>query len=146
MQSVIAQVNRLIEAAAVLDGFENRYLQDGEWLRRGQTSLSNLVNNLDENLAFLAGRDVDRAGQEVDRAHSPEGASASIRSRASDSTRSLDDAISLSNQLERPEVRLMAQLQIAQGVLTRNGTLNQNGTLNCIGRVSNNRGFINSIP
>lgn len=112
MRSVIAQVNQLIDAAAVLDGFENRYLQDGEWLRRGHTSLSNLVNNLDENLAFLAGQDVDRA-------------------------RCLENAVSLSNQLERPEVRLMAQLQIAQGVLTRNGTLNQNEAL------INNRGFTN---
>ena len=120
IQSAIAQVNQLIEAAAVLDGFENRYLQEGEWLRRGQTGLSNLVNNLEENLALLAGQDVDRA-------------------------------LHISDQLERAEIRLMAQLQIAQGVLTRNGTLNQNGALNCIGLHSNNearlynRGFVNRI-
>lgn len=113
IQSMIAQVNQLIEAAAVLDGFENRYLQEGEWLRRGHTSLSSLVNNLDENLAFLASQEVDRA-------------------------------LHLSEHLKRPEVRFMAQLQIAQGVLTRNGALNHTGVIKCGARLNNLR-FINSI-
>jgi hypothetical protein len=89
MQGVIAQVNQLIGAAAVLDGFENRYLQEGEWMRRGYTGLSNLVNNLDQNLGFLASQNVE-------------------------------NALTLSDQLERPEVRLMAQLDIAQALLGAN--------------------------
>ena len=113
IQSMIAHVNQLIEAAAVLDGFENRYLQEGEWLRRGHTSLSSLVNNLNENLAFLASQEVDRA-------------------------------LHLSEHLKRPEVRFMAQLQIAHGVLTSNGALNHTGVIKCGARLNNPR-FINSI-
>lgn len=86
IQPIIAQINQLVAAAVVLDGFENRYLQDGEWVKPVPTSLGNLVNNIGQNLGMLALRD-------------------------------LAGARSLSDQLERPEIRLMAQLEIAQALL-----------------------------
>jgi len=92
IQPIIIQINQLVAAAVVLDGFENRYLQDGEWMKPAFTGLGNLVNNIEQNLGMLALKDVDGA-------------------RA------------LSDQLERPEIRLMAQLEIAQAVL---GKINSN--------------------
>lgn len=86
LQPVIVLVNQLVEAAAVLDGFENNYLSQGEWMRRNHTSLGNVVNSIGQNLGLLASVDADGAR-------------------------------SLSNQLERPEIRLMAQLEIAQNLL-----------------------------
>ena len=94
LQSVILLTNRLVSAAAVLDGFENSYLKDGEWMKRGQTGLSNLVNSIEQNLGALARVDVEGAR-------------------------------SLSKQLERPEIRLMAQLEIARNLLgSRNSSVN----------------------
>ncbi len=87
LQSVILLANRLVTAAAVLDGFENSYLKDGEWMKRGHTGLSNLVNNIEQNLGSLARVDAEGAR-------------------------------SLSKQLERPEIRLMAQLEIARNLLS----------------------------
>jgi hypothetical protein len=87
LQSVILLTNRLVTAAAVLDGFENSYLKEGEWMKRGHTGLSNLVNSIEQNLGSLARVDVDGAR-------------------------------SLSKQLERPEIRLMAQLEIARNLLS----------------------------
>jgi hypothetical protein len=86
LQPAIILVNQLVEAAAVLDGFENSYLSQGEWMRRNHTNLGNVVNSIGQNLGLLARVDADRAR-------------------------------SLSNQLERPEIRLMAQLEIAQNLL-----------------------------
>jgi hypothetical protein len=88
IQPMIFQINQLVAAAAVLDGFENRYLQDGEWMKPGYTSLGNLVHNIEQNLGMLALKDVDGAR-------------------------------TLSDQFERPEIRLMAQLEIAQALLGR---------------------------
>jgi len=86
MQPLVAKANELIAAAVVLDGFENRYLKEGEWMTPGPSTLANYINNLDQGFAYLAHRDFDRA-------------------------------LALADQLERPELRLMAQLQIAQAVL-----------------------------
>lgn len=86
MESIIAQVNRFVEAGVVLDGFEHRYLKEGEWMKGGYSTLCGLINNLEHHLGQLARRD-------------PSGAR------------------DLSNQLERLEIRLMAQLVIAQSVL-----------------------------
>ncbi len=87
LQPLIVLVNQLVEAAAVLDGFENSYLNQGEWMKRNYTNLGNVVNSIEQNLGLLAR--VDSEG-----------------------------ARSLSNQLERPEIRLMAQLEIAQSLLS----------------------------
>jgi hypothetical protein len=86
LESIVLQVNQLVAAAVVLDGFEHRYLKEGEWLNARYTSLGGLINNLAQSLGQLA-------------CHDP----ASARY--------------LSNQLERVEIRLMAQLKIAQSLL-----------------------------
>jgi hypothetical protein len=83
LQPLVPRLNELVAAATVLDGFENHYLKDGEWMVPGSSGLSNLVNMFSQHLASLAAQDFDRA-------------------RA------------LSDQLERPEIRLMIQLQMAQ--------------------------------
>ncbi|MEK6280027.1 MAG: hypothetical protein AABN95_06700 [Acidobacteriota bacterium] len=88
LQSVIALANQLVAAAAVLDGFENSYLKEGEWMKRGYTNLGSMVNNIQQNLGTLARVDAEGAR-------------------------------SLSNQLERPEIRLMAQLEIVRSMLSR---------------------------
>lgn len=86
VESIITQVNQLVAAATVLDGFEHRYLKEGEWMRAAYSTLGNLINNLDQNLGQLAQRDPERARY-------------------------------LSTRLERLEIRLMAQLEIARALL-----------------------------
>jgi len=86
LESIIMRMNQLVAAAAVLDGFEDRYLKDGEWLKANHTNLGNLVRNLTQNIGELARRDPTSARY-------------------------------LSNKLERPEIRLMAQLEIVQSLL-----------------------------
>lgn len=93
LRPIIVLVNQLVEAASVLDGFENSYLNEGEWMKRGHSNLGNMVNSLGQNLGTLARE--DREG-----------------------------ARALSNQLGRPEIRLMAQLEIAQNLL-RKGSIRQ---------------------
>ena len=105
MQSIIVQLNQLVAAAVVLDGFENRYLQEGEWMRPGYTGLGNLVSTIEQNLGMLALKDAQ-------------------------------GACSLSDQLERPEIRLMAQLEIAQALLNR-----RNESFHPLKRLSSGRSF-----
>lgn len=81
---LVTRLNELIAAAVVLDGFDNRYLKDGEWVT-GAGGVGSLVNSVGDKLASLAQLDFDRA-------------------------------LALSEQLERSEVRLMVQLQMAQAV------------------------------
>jgi siroheme synthase (precorrin-2 oxidase/ferrochelatase) len=88
IQPILAKSNELVTAAAVLDGFEQRYLRDGEWTSEGGGNLGNLIVNLQQTLATLSHLDFDRA-------------------RA------------LADQFDRPEIRLMTQLQIAQSVLKK---------------------------
>jgi hypothetical protein len=86
MQPIIGSLNQFVSAAVVLDGIENRYLQDGEWTKRGHSGLANLVNNLQQNLSALARHDPARAR-------------------------------SLANEFERPELRIISQLEIARTLL-----------------------------
>ncbi len=95
MESMIVHLNQLVAAAAVLDGFESRYLKNGEWMRAGYTSLGNLINTFDQNLGQIARHNVAGARQ-------------------------------VSNQIERPELRMMAQLEIAQSLLAGAGPANRN--------------------
>ena len=88
LQPFIAHLNQLIAAAVVLDGLDNRYLQEGEWLVQGYFSLNGLVNNLDQALAQLASVD-----------------------------KHFSTAQTLASQFERPEIRMYAQLTIVQSVL-----------------------------
>ena len=57
---LVARLNELIAAAVVLDGFDNRYLKDGEWVKSAG-SVGNLVNSFGDKLASLAQLDFDRA-------------------------------------------------------------------------------------
>jgi hypothetical protein len=86
VESVIVRLNELVAAAAVLDGFEQHYLKDGEWVRTQYSALGNVINNLDQSLGQLARVDLAAARR-------------------------------LSDQLERLEIRLMAQMAIAQALL-----------------------------
>jgi hypothetical protein len=92
IQPILAKSNELVAAAVVLDGFEQRYLRDGEWTAQGGGNLGNLIGRLEQTLATLARLDFDRA-------------------RA------------LADQFDRPEIRLMTQLQIAQSVLKKKNNL-----------------------
>jgi hypothetical protein len=86
MQNLIARMNELIAAAAALDGFDNHYLKNDEWITPGATMLGNLITNLNQVLVTLTKVDFDRA-------------------------------LSLANQIERPELRLTAGLLIVRAAL-----------------------------
>ena len=58
---IVEQLDGLMAAAAALDGFENNYLQDGEWMPSGGSSLSNMVVTCEQQVAALARVDFDRA-------------------------------------------------------------------------------------
>lgn len=86
MESLVPKLNDLVGAAAKLDGYDNRYLRDGEWNMTGEGNVGNLLTRLAQNAGYFAWFDFDRA-------------------------------VSLSAQFERAELRLMAQLKLAQGIL-----------------------------
>jgi hypothetical protein len=86
MEAMLPRLNELITAAAKLDGFNTRYLRDGEWNMAAEGELGNLLTLLSTRAGFFAWYDFDRA-------------------------------INLAAQFERPEIRMMAQLKLAQGIL-----------------------------
>jgi hypothetical protein len=86
MESLVPKLNNLVDAAARLDGFENRYLRDGEWNMSAEGGVGSLLTRLAKNAGYFGWCDFDRA-------------------------------VSLAAQFERPEIRLMAQLKLAQGIL-----------------------------
>jgi hypothetical protein len=86
MQTIIRRLNELVSAATELDGFDNRYLRNGEWNMTAEGGVGSLLTMLAQNAVYFALSDFDRA-------------------------------ITLSNQFERHEIRMMAQLKLAQGVL-----------------------------
>jgi soluble cytochrome b562 len=61
MTRIINQLNDLMAAAAALDGFENIYLKNGEWMPTGGSALSNMVVTCNQQIAALACTDFDRA-------------------------------------------------------------------------------------
>lgn len=87
MEAITKQLNELVAAACVMDGFDHRYLKNGEWMANGHSTLGNMVGTLRRSLGHFARVDFDRAQV-------------------------------ISEQLERPEIRLMAQVDIAQMVLS----------------------------
>ncbi len=113
LQAVIVQVNPLIAAAVVLDGFDARYLNEGEWQPRNYSGLGNIVQGLQQTLGQYGGRFNPLGEAEL--------AEASIKRFAS--------ANSLAEQLERPEVRLHAQLMLVVSVLQSNNA-NANRSIN----------------
>ena len=86
LQPLIAKLNDLVSAAAVLDGIDFQYFKEGEWVMPGVNNLGNVVSQLDQTLANLGRIDFDR-------------------------TRTLAD------QLERPEIRVMMEIDLAQTAL-----------------------------
>jgi len=87
MESLLPRLNDLVSAAVKLDGYDARYLRDGEWNMSADGSIGNVLTVLAGNAAYFAGHDFDRA-------------------------------VGLAGQFERSEIRMMAQLKLAQGVLT----------------------------
>src|SRR5262249_10054419 len=85
-QPLIAKLNELVAAAAVLDGIDFQYFKDGEWIMPGVNNLGNVVNQLDQTLAALGQTDFDRAR-------------------------------TLADQLERPEMRVLIEIDLAQTAL-----------------------------
>jgi hypothetical protein len=67
MTQIINQLNELMAAAAVLDGFENNYLKNGEWAPSGGGALSNMIVACNQQIAALARADFDRAKSLADR-------------------------------------------------------------------------------
>ena len=86
MESLMPQLNELIEASVKLDGFDRRYLRDGEWNMSAEGSVGEILTRLANDAGYFAWCDFDRA-------------------------------VSISGQFERPEIRIMAQLKLAQGIL-----------------------------
>jgi hypothetical protein len=47
--------------AAKLDGYDNRYLRDGEWNMTGEGGIGNLLTKLAQNAGYFVWFDFDRA-------------------------------------------------------------------------------------
>ena len=86
MESLLPRINELVVAAVKLDGYDHRYLRDGEWNMSGEGGVGDLLTGLSQSAGYFAWCDFDRA-------------------------------VSIAAQFERPELRLMAQLKLAQGIL-----------------------------
>jgi hypothetical protein len=88
LESIAKQLNELVVAAVVVDGFDNTYLKNGEWMVNGSSSLANIFTSMRRSVGQFAGVDFDQAQV-------------------------------LAAQFERPEMRLMAQLEVARTVLVQ---------------------------
>ncbi len=64
---IINQVNELMAAATALDGFENNYLKNGEWMPSGGSALNDMVVTCNQHIAALARVDFERARSLADR-------------------------------------------------------------------------------
>ena len=61
MESILPKLNELVSAAAVLNGFENNYLRDGEWNMTGEGAVGALLTTLAQNAGYFAIMDFDRS-------------------------------------------------------------------------------------
>ena len=86
MEPIVRRMNELVTAAAKLNGFDNQYLADGEWIMTAEGGIGSLLTMLAQNAVYFALCDFDRA-------------------------------VAMSSQFERREIRMMARLKLAQGVL-----------------------------
>jgi hypothetical protein len=91
LHPLIAKLNEVVTAAAVLDGLDARYLNEGEWEMPGANNVGNVVNAIDQTLAALGRTDFDRARTLVE-------------------------------QIERPEIRVLMEIDLAQAVLSEKVT------------------------
>jgi len=86
MESLLPKLNELVDVAAKLDGYDTRYLRDGEWNMSANGAVGELLTVLAQNAGYFAWCDFDRA-------------------------------VSLAGRFDRTEIRLMAQVKLAQGIL-----------------------------
>jgi hypothetical protein len=86
MEGLLPKLNELIAAGAKLDGYDARYLRDGEWNMTGEGAVGKILTILALSAGYFAWSDFDRA-------------------------------VTLAGQFERSEIRMMAQLKLAQGIL-----------------------------
>ena len=86
MESLVPKLNELVDAAVKLDGYETRYVRDGEWNMSANGPVGQLLTTMSLNARYFAWCDFDRA-------------------------------VSLSAQFDRSEIRLMAQVKLAQAIL-----------------------------
>ncbi len=63
----ISQINELLNAATLLNGFEGNFFKDGELPLRGDTSLSGIINEYAQELALLARVDFAAAQTTADK-------------------------------------------------------------------------------
>ena len=61
LDPAISQLNELLAAAAVLNGFEVSLFRDGEMSMQGGSGLTNMVNRFGQELAQLAVSDLERS-------------------------------------------------------------------------------------
>jgi hypothetical protein len=88
LEGMIDRFNALVEASAVLDGFEGRQqFREGEMILKGAAVVGNMLQYWSNNLQLLARADFDRARMATER-------------------------------FQRSEVQLMVRLSIAEGVLS----------------------------
>lgn len=86
MEGMIPGLNELVEAAVRLDGFDTRYVREGEWNMSAQGPLGSLLTLLSNNASYFAWSDFDRA-------------------------------VEVAGRFQRPEIRMMGQLKLAQAIL-----------------------------
>ena len=91
LHPLIGKLNELVSAAAVLDGLDARYLNEGEWEMPGANNVGNVINAIDRILAALGRTDFDRV-------------------------------LTIVEQIERPEIRVLMEIDLAQAVLSEKGT------------------------
>lgn len=87
MESLMPKLNELVDAAVKLDGYETRYVRDGEWNMSANGTVGTILTDLSLYAAYFAWCDFDRA-------------------------------VNLAAQFDRTEIRLMAQVKLAQAILT----------------------------
>ena len=87
MESLVPKLNELVDLAVKLDGYDTRYLRDGEWNMSANGAVGQLLTGLSNNAGYFAWCDFDRA-------------------------------VSLAGRFDRAEIRLMAQVKLAQSILS----------------------------
>jgi len=61
METLVPKLNDLVGSAARLDGFDNRYLRDGEWNMTAEGGVGDLLTGLARGAGYFAWCDFDRA-------------------------------------------------------------------------------------
>lgn len=84
--AIVDRLDDLVATASKLDGYDNRYLRDGEWTMTAEGGVGSALTSLALDAGYYAWADFDRA-------------------------------VELSGRFSRPEIRMMSQLKLAQGIL-----------------------------